>query len=196
MDDVVQKGLYYTQISISDELKKVIHSSDIILDIGYHFGEFPFLLKLKAIGYEAVKQQYKLTNDDVFYKAVIGYERPITFNFVPNDTLLSSCVNTGRGGAIEQKEVDTILFNDVLKAHSECTILKIDVEGEEWNYNFNNIPLNINAIVLEKHYINNQKDTIVLPEFDLVSYKEYPHTHTTDNTYIRKKRYYCSYDCI
>lgn len=133
---------------IYNNFKQYVHKDDVFLDIGYCYGEYSLLLNIPIIGFEACKKDfdYKRSIDKIFYKAVIKDNENIQIE-KKNDT----CDKVTHSDTTHN--IETISFKQVMKYY--FTILKIDVEGYEWYYDFSLVPNKVHTIIIEQHYDEN-----------------------------------------
>ena len=134
-----------------------LNADDVVVDIGAYVGEYTMYAARqgvkKIISYEATPETFallkkntnKYDNVEVHNLAVVGDDRKECELFLSN--------GIGVTNSIEKKtrKIDKIKINAIKyeKAIKEATVVKIDVEGAEYNYNI--IQPNLRAIILEFH---------------------------------------------
>tara|TARA_R110000824_G_scaffold253679_5_gene442676 strand:+ start:40 stop:687 length:648 start_codon:yes stop_codon:yes gene_type:complete len=140
-----------------------LNSNDVVVDIGAYVGEYTMYAARqgvkKIISYEATpstfdllkKNTNKYNNVEIHNLAVVGDDRKECELFLSN--------GIGATNSIEKKlrkagniKVNAIRYEEAIK---EATVVKIDVEGAEYDYDI--IQPNLRAIILEFHPLT-QKD--------------------------------------
>lgn len=128
---------------------------DIVVDIGSYVGEFSMWASSqgvkKVISYEAtpttfkVLQMNKKDNMEINNLAVVGDDRKEITLFISTGVgVTNSIVKNKKDGII----VNAINYTEIVK---EATVVKIDVEGAEYDYDI--IQPSIRAITIEFHPI-------------------------------------------
>ncbi len=134
-----------------------LKKSDIVVDIGAYVGEYSLYASRfaqKVIAYEAspytfqVLKMNKTANMEIHHKAVVGDNR--------KEATLYLSRGIGATNSLVKKKnksviVPAINYNEVIK---EATVVKIDVEGGEYDYDI--IHPNLRAIILEFHPIGDK----------------------------------------
>ena len=134
-----------------------LNSNDIVVDIGAYVGEYTMYAARqsvkKVISYEATpdtfalleKNTNKYDNVEIHNLAVVGDNRKECELFLSN--------GIGVTNSIEKKirktgkiKINAIKYEEAIK---EATVVKIDVEGAEYDYDI--IQPNLRAIILEFH---------------------------------------------
>ena len=134
-----------------------LHHSDIVVDIGAYVGTYAircarFPVK-KVIAYEPtpatfeILKKVNLPNYEIINAAVVGYEKDyINLHISKGIGVTNSTVLSNRK---EQSiAVPAIRYEEAIK---DATIVKIDVEGEE--YSFNIVQPQLRAIIIDFHPI-------------------------------------------
>lgn len=128
---------------------------DVVVDVGGFIGEYAMLAALtarKVTSYEASPHTYKVIkrnsigrNFEVRNMAVVGDDSPSVELFLSKGIGATNSVvkRKGKGSSVI---VPAIRYENAVK---EATVVKIDVEGAEYDYNI--IQPNLRAIILEFH---------------------------------------------
>lgn len=167
----------------------VPQEGDFIVDIGAHIGVFSILAAkygAEVLAFEPSPENFKILNKNIslnevlfdeninkrsgtvypMLKAIIG--KPETYYFYKSEDE----TNTGGGFIttlknrknIEGVLIDTNSLEDIFKAHArKCDLLKIDVEGAEYDILYDapkEIFKNIEKIVLEWHGTHEQGEQL------------------------------------
>lgn len=211
--------IHQTQYDMMQEAK---HYSGIypyckgskVLDIGANIGSFTYqaikagaekiiLVEASNRNFEFLKNQpfIKRFNDKlkVLHYAVVGSEtqsdKILFYEGSGKDTSIDSTVyRRGRGDGYF---VSTIQF-DSLVEKTQPEILKIDIEGGEWQFDWDSIPESVEALAIELHVLNSnyvelidnlrneliKRWPILIREYDTYRFKKY----VTKELVIAKKR--------
>ncbi|MEK6832866.1 MAG: FkbM family methyltransferase [Nanoarchaeota archaeon] len=123
--------------------EKRLSESPIIVDLGFKYGEFsiPFIEKYKGIcyAYEPAKTSFNIAKEKIKYmnsiflfnEAVWKYNDIIDFYSFDNFPQSNSVFN--RPLPLEDKyKIRSITLDNILKMVPYVDILKIDIEGAEW----------------------------------------------------------------
>lgn len=143
-----------------------VKAGDVVLDIGAHIGCVASRAALvgaaKIVCVEAEPENYALLQQntrsfpqvETIYGAVFGGTEPtVKLNTVErrddggHSTGTHSAWYATRGRTIDVPRVD---FRELLDKH-QPTILKVDVEGSEFTFDWDNLPMTIRGIGLELH---------------------------------------------
>lgn len=136
-----------------------LNKNDVVVDIGAYIGEYSVYAidqgVKKVISYEATPSTFNVLNRNkrgnmiVNNLAVVYDDRKKTKLHISKGIgVTNSIVKSARKSHFI--EIDCIKYD---KAVKEATVVKIDVEGAEYDYNI--IHDNLRAIILEFHPINN-----------------------------------------
>ncbi|HON83254.1 MAG TPA: FkbM family methyltransferase [Caldisericia bacterium] len=147
------KKPFENPMSIYSKIK--LNNMDIIADIGAYVGEYSlFAIKngvKHVFSYEPTPETFKVLemnkkeNMTIFNKAVVGDDKEFVELFISKGIgVTNSIVKTHRKK--ESFKVPTIKYEDAVK---DATIVKIDVEGAEYDYKI--IQPQLRAIILEFH---------------------------------------------
>ena len=131
-----------------------LHKDDVVVDIGAYIGEYSMWASQfakKVYAYEASKETYDVLKKNkrggmkVINAAVTGDNRKTVNLYLSKGIGVSNSIaKTAHKNGFE--EVRAIQYD---KAVKEATVVKIDVEGAEYDYNI--IQPNLRAILLEFH---------------------------------------------
>jgi len=155
-----------------------IKDEDIFIDIGSNIGAVSSLVnklfpKIKIICYEPDRENYEMTiintnemtiintNENildrilVFNKAVGSHNEPI-YLFPSKGTNKGKHSTFLRKGNSEKRKikVEQVEFNEAIKKY-KATLIKCDIEGAEYNINFQNISHLVKGLAIEIHKIHN-----------------------------------------
>ena len=170
---------------ISENIKPYLKETDLILCLGYCYGEFSYYFENKVIGFDIIEKPFTFKKDiDILInKAVVGDNKDYVY-VKSNFDICDKVTNYET-----DKKVECVRFDDVINLYKP-DVLRIDVEGSEWDYDFSCINENCRVISLEQHY--NEKMTygnyIDLSKygFILVKREDIPYT------YIKKEGVACT----
>jgi FkbM family methyltransferase len=149
-----------------------LHVSDVVLDIGAYIGTFarvaaPRVRQLIAIEpdprnlpvlYANVADR---PNVQVIEAAVVGEQREkntVLFRFTASP-ILGSLFN--RRGV--DRPVRAIRLSELLRLYRP-TVLKIDIEGSEWDLDFRNLPSHVKRIGIELHGQRKHWYEVLMPD--------------------------------
>ena len=133
--------------------------TDVVVDIGAYVGEYSMWAALqgvkRVISYEATPNTFKLLQKNkldkmtVINKAVVGDSSKSVDLFISKGIGVTNSIakSSAKAGKIK---VNAINYDKAVKS---ATVVKIDVEGAEYQYNL--IKTNLRAIILEFHPIVN-----------------------------------------
>jgi FkbM family methyltransferase len=130
----------------------VLNPSDVVVDIGAYVGEYSLYaakVAKRVIAYEAAPSTYAVlrmnarVNIDAHNLAVVGDDRDEV------ELFLSTGIGATNSIVKKKSESVTVAAINYDEAVEEATVVKIDVEGAEYDYDI--IKENLRAIILEFH---------------------------------------------
>lgn len=133
-----------------------LYKSDIVVDIGAYIGEYSLYASSRVRevhSYEASPETFKVlamnrkSNMQIFNKAVIGGNDKTVELFLTEGIGAGNSIFQGR-----KKDSVTVEAVNYLETIRNATVVKIDVEGAEYDYDI--IQPNLRAIILEFHPIS------------------------------------------
>ncbi len=128
-------------------IKRVCHNGNNCIDIGCHKGEIMDLFLQQSPNgqhmgfepipslYEALRQKYKNTACDIRAIALSNQKGQTSFQFVRSNPAYSGLLKRRyqhEHEEIEEIRVDTDLLDNCVPADQPVQLIKIDVEGGEW----------------------------------------------------------------
>jgi FkbM family methyltransferase len=146
-----------------------IREGELVMDIGAHVGGFSLMASrlrgARVVAFECAPDTYeilKLNSDGEkilpFQQAVIGgtdvtIDLYLSKNHLGEGSCMPSTVPTARRDKIQ---VTAVNFTDTLWAYKP-DVLKIDVEGAEFYYDYKVLPQNLRSICIEFHFFKDKK---------------------------------------
>ena len=133
-----------------------LYKSDIVVDIGAYVGEYSLhaASRVREVhSYEASPETFKVlamnrkSNMQIFNKAVIGGNDKTVELFLTGGIGAGNSIFKGR-----KKDSVTVEAVNYLETIRNATVVKIDVEGAEYDYDI--IQPNLRAIIIEFHPIS------------------------------------------
>lgn len=148
-----------------------------VVDMGAHYGYFAKAAQLygarETICYEPYHQAYffmiayqQIENGIFFNQAVVGgFNRDVMLTVYDDDTSANSiCSRSDRKNKVPAFAQN---FNSILSMYNPH-VLKIDVEGSEWYYNFSMLNEKLEMLCIEIHYMHGytwRDDIVVKKDF-------------------------------
>ena len=152
-----------------EQVLPLIKSDDVFLVLGACESEWAYLFPdHKFIEYEPSPVEH-FTRDNIerYNKAVVGdsiYHPTAWFYFTYNIPQASTLTYVP-SRHYKPYNVECIRFSEVLSKHPDATVLFIDVESSEYDYDFSLIPDNIRFIHMEEHCLICPERTLTVPGF-------------------------------
>lgn len=181
-----------------------IKDSDIVIDVGAHIGSFTIYAAINTkegqiFSFEPVKENYFLLKKNIELngiKNVYIHNLSIT-DKTGKDYIHISDNNTGicshilKGSKTKKEIVNTTTLTSIIKNYKlkKIDFLKIDAEGSEYDI-LRSLPgsiiKKILKIVIEYHYVNEEKNINTLIEFFKENGYEYHFTKNPDIIYAKR----------
>ena len=164
-----------------------VHHNDVVIDIGANIGTFSIMAAKQGAdvySYEPMKDTYSLFTKNVLMSNVSIHA--FNLGIADKNTTKKLYLNNAGGSAfnsmyVKQKNFTTIQcisLNEVLKNIPICNVLKMDIEGAEYDafYNASFATLQkIREIRMEYHNINgNNVDELIdfLHDFEVIKHRK------------------------
>lgn len=175
-----------------------LNKNDIVIDIGAYIGEYSIYAAQrvkKVISYEASPETFKVLkmnkkeNMYIYNKAIVGNKSDYVKLFLSKGIGATNSIvkSKNKAGYINIKALN---FNEAIK---DATIIKIDVEGAEYNYDFNYAVKRVRGIILEFHPVDNNwkekankiMDNIISANFKCLLRPKFNNGWDTNSSFIR-----------
>jgi tRNA A58 N-methylase Trm61 len=156
---------WHRKVYISTPLNLSANPDPIVIDVGASIGDFSIYCASsftggKVLSYEPAEDAFEILKENIYLN---GMERKIK---------LYPFAVSGHGGKIEIGEniYDAVTLEDILKdnAIERCELLKMDIEGFEYDVLFNTpdvILQRIDRITMECHVFDNGQKSIQLKSY-------------------------------
>lgn len=121
----------------------------VVIDVGAHIGGFSILAAVlgakEVLAYEPYPDNFELLRKNIalnglqsvikpYEKAVVGIDRPLFMDDTIPFYKKRGVFNTGKMRTVPEGKipVDTILISDIMEEVDFCDVLKMDIEGGEY----------------------------------------------------------------